>query len=131
MSVTLLRNTQDWPDERLIDQPKVSVNRALGSGAAFTWTYDLGDQWIHLVKVERIDALPSAIKLKFPLCLAGAGACPPQDVGGAPGYEVFLRAIADPKNPEHEAMVEWIGRPFEPQAFTVQEAQDRLDKITS
>ena len=119
----------DWPDELLMDESRVTLNQALANDAAFTWTYDLGDQWIHSVKVERIDALPAALKLKSPMCLAGAGACPPEDVGGAPGYELFLQAIADPKHPEHANMVEWIGRPFAPQAFTVQEVQDRLDEI--
>ena len=65
----------DWPDELLMDESRVTLNQALGNDAAFTWTYDLGDQWIHSVKVERIDALPAALKLKSPMCLAGAGAC--------------------------------------------------------
>ncbi len=45
------------------------------------------------------------------------------------GYAEFLQAIADPAHPEHGDMTAWIGRPFDPNAFNVQEAQDRLYEI--
>jgi hypothetical protein len=38
-------------------------------------------------------------------------------VGGPEGYAEFLAALADPVHPEHAAMREWIGRPFDPEAF--------------
>ena len=119
----------DWPDESLDDESKVTLNKALGYSATFNWTYDFGDNWTHRIKVERVDTMPAELKLQFPMCLAGAGACPPEDVGGAPGYADFLRAIADPEHPEHDDMTAWIGRPFDPNAFNVQEAQDRLYEI--
>ena len=49
--------------------------------------------------------------------LAGERACPPEDVGGVPGYEQFLGAIKDPKHPQHEEYLEWIGGDFDPEAF--------------
>lgn len=119
----------DWPDESMDDESKVSLTKALGQSTTFTWTYDFGDHWAHKIKVERVDSLPAELKLQFPMCLAGAGACPPEDVGGTPGYAQFLQAIADPAHPEHDEMTEWIGRPFDPHAFHVQEAQDRLYEI--
>jgi hypothetical protein len=119
----------DWPDELVMDQSRVSLSQALGSDAAFTWTYDFGDRWVHAVKLERISTVPAALKLKHPLCLAGACTCPPENVGGAPGYELFLQAIADPGHPEHEDMMAWVGSPFDPLAFRVQEVQARLDEI--
>ena len=54
---------------------------------------------------------------RYPWCLDGAGACPPEDVGGTYGYERFLAAIADPAHPEHREMREWYGREFDPRAF--------------
>lgn len=118
----------DWPDE-MEDESKVTLTKALGYSITFTWTYDFGDDWAHKIKVERIDTMPAELKLQFPMCLAGAGACPPEDVGGAPGYAEFLEAIADPAHPEHGNMTSWIGRPFDPNAFSAQEAQDRLYEI--
>ena len=48
------------------------------------------------------------------LCLGGENACPPEDVGGAPGYASFLAAIADPRHEEHRNYMEWNGGSFEP-----------------
>jgi hypothetical protein len=53
----------------------------------------------------------------YPRCIAGAGACPPEDVGGVAGYAEFLRAMADPRHPERAAMREWAGGAFDPHAF--------------
>lgn len=119
----------DWPDESMDDESKVTLTKALGYSTTFTWTYDFGNDWTHKIKVERVDTMPAELKLQFPMCLAGAGACPLEDVGGTPGYADFLQAISDPAHPEHDDMTAWIGRPFDPNAFNVQEAQDRLYEI--
>lgn len=119
----------DWPDESVDDESKVTLTKALGGSSTFAWTYDFGDNWTHKIHVERVNDMPAELKLQSPMCLAGSGACPPEDVGGAPGYAEFLRAIADPEHPQHDDMTEWIGGPFDPEAFNVQEVQDRLYEI--
>lgn len=119
----------DWPDESMDDESKVTLTKALAGSNTFIWLYDFGDSWTHKIRVERVDTMPEELKLQFPMCLAGSGTCPPEDVGGAPGYAAFLQAIADPEHPEHDDMTEWIGAPFDPQAFSVQEVQDRLYEI--
>ncbi|TPW07428.1 MAG: plasmid pRiA4b ORF-3-like [Alphaproteobacteria bacterium] len=74
------------------------------------YLYDFGDGWEHTVKVERIlDATPG---LDLPILIAAHGACPPEDVGGPPGYDEFRAAVADPKHERHEEMLEWRGPDF-------------------
>jgi hypothetical protein len=51
------------------------------------------------------------------LCLGGENACPPEDVGGAPGYANFLAAIADPRHDEHEDYLARCGGDFDPARF--------------
>jgi len=79
------------------------------------YQYDFGDSWLHEVRFEEV--APMAARRKYPRCLAGARRCPPEDCGGSMGYAEFLEAISDPKHPEHESFVEWIGGPFDPEAF--------------
>jgi len=55
---------------------------------SFVYLYDIGADCQHKVKVEAIVTLEAPIE--FAVCIADANACPPEDVGGAPGYEQFL-----------------------------------------
>ncbi|MGB8475447.1 MAG: plasmid pRiA4b ORF-3 family protein [Candidatus Acidiferrum sp.] len=86
-----------------------------GDGFRFRYDYDFGDNWKHALVVERILA-PDA-GAKYPRCLDGARACPPEDVGGIHGYGEFLEALRDLNHPAHEEMSAWIGRKFDPAAF--------------
>jgi hypothetical protein len=81
----------------------------------FTYTYDFGDNWEHEVLVERI--MPPEAGERYPVCLKGKRACPPEDVGGAWGYEEFAEAIRDPEHERHEELLEWVGGEFDPEAF--------------
>ncbi len=88
------------------------------------YEYDFGDSWEHDVVLESIgEATPA---LRYPRVVGGKRACPPEDVGGYPGYEQFLEAIADPEHEEHASMLEWIGGAFDPEAFDLIDANDRL-----
>lgn len=80
-------------------------------GATFRYDYDFGDGWEHDVVFLRTTTADG------PHCLDGAGACPPEDCGGPPGYEHLLEVLADPAHPEHEDLADWIGRPVDPEAF--------------
>ena len=83
------------------------------------YIYDFGDNWEHKIQLERI--LPRDKNVEYPICLAGRRACPPEDCGGVWGYEGFLEAIKNPKHPEHEEMLEWIGGEFDPEHFDPEE----------
>lgn len=74
------------------------------SKQTFTYIYDFGDDWIHQITVEKI--VPDEIKK--PVCLAGKGTCPPEDCGGAWGYENLKVILADPNHEEHQEMKEWL-----------------------
>jgi hypothetical protein len=77
--------------------------------------YDFGDGWKHNIRLEKIE--PANPDLKYPCCLDGARACPPEDVGGNIGYENFLDSIKDPDDDQHEQLLEWIGGSFDPEHF--------------
>lgn len=113
----------DFPE--VMDEEGVTLRKALDARKTFQYLYDYGDAWWHNVKIEKIVPAPAAFERA--LCIGGENTCPPQDVGGAPGYEEFLEALADPRHPEHANLKRWIGRPFDPRAFDIEEVNRRLN----
>ena len=79
------------------------------------YIYDFGDDWHHSVVLEGI--FPRFAGVAYPRCLAGERACPPEDCGGAIGYEMLLEALKDPKHPEHKSMKRWVGKDYDPEWF--------------
>jgi hypothetical protein len=101
------------------DPRTVSVG-AMSDGAVFRYDYDFGDGWEHDVRVEQHRVAEA------PTCLDGARACPPEDCGGAPGYEHLLDVVTDPGHPEHAELIDWLGGPPDPEAFDAVEATARM-----
>ncbi|CAE6934876.1 hypothetical protein R69927_07371 [Paraburkholderia domus] len=118
----------DVPDDPpVLDEAKATLAVVLGDRKLFTYIYDFGDNWQHRVKVEKI--LPPDPDLRSPICLAGRNACPPEDVGGGPGYIGFLEAITDPSHEDHEQLLECCGGSFDPDAFDVAAVNERLSEF--
>jgi hypothetical protein len=89
-----------------------------GEGPSFVYTYDFGDDWRHIVKLETLLALKPAPKTAT--CSDGARCCPPEDVGGPHGYVEFLRVLFDPESDELEEqkhLKRWSGGKFDPERF--------------
>ncbi|MEJ3743652.1 plasmid pRiA4b ORF-3 family protein [Actinomycetes bacterium KLBMP 9797] len=105
------------PDGELAlrDELDARLDTVATKGGRFLYTYDFGDWWEHEVVVE--DVLGAEPDERYPACVDGARACPPEDVGGAYGYAQFLAALRDPAHREYESMRAWFGRPFDPEHF--------------
>jgi hypothetical protein len=114
---------EDWTplrDERrarLADVLAAPKERAL-------YTYDFGDDWEHEIVVEKI--LQPEPEVRYPVCVAGRRACPPEDVGGPWGYERLIEALSDPTDPEREEYLDWLGGSFDPKAFDLAETNHLL-----
>jgi len=81
-------------------------------GQTFKYTYDFGDNWQHIVTLEK-QIIGDSLR-KYPLCFEGRRACPPEDCGGPPGFAQLRRIMKNPAHPEYQAFCEWIGYPFFP-----------------
>jgi hypothetical protein len=93
-------------------------------GAKAEYTYDFGDNWEHAVIFEKI--LTPEAGLIYPLCIAGKLHGPPEDCGGIGGFYDFLETVGNPDHEEHEAMLEWFGGSFDPQSFSLDAVNRRL-----
>ena len=103
---------------RRVSESRTTLDRVLRRPKdRMRYEYDFGDSWEHDILLEAV--LPAEPGGTYPRVEAGRRACPPEDVGGVPGYVGFLEALEDPAHPEHAEMLEWIGGNFDPEAFTV------------
>ena len=84
-------------------------------GVVMNYEYDFGDGWEHEILLEGI--LLREPKTKYPRCIDGERACPPEDCGGPWGYENMLKILADPEHEEHEQTVTWLGGSYDPARF--------------
>ena len=97
-----------------------------GKRFAFEYEYDFGDGWRHEVLFE--GCLRAERGQRYPVCLEGERACPPEDVGGVRGYRDFLQAITDPEHEDHDRLLEWAGGRFDPQGFDPAKATKAMRK---
>ena len=63
-------------------------------GSRFLYEYDFGDSWLHEVTLE--DILEHRPGKRYPICVGGQRACPPEDCGGAVG---LCRALGGHRRP--------------------------------
>jgi Plasmid pRiA4b ORF-3-like protein len=100
-------------------------------GETVGYEYDFGDGWEHEIVLEQL--LVAEPGGQYPACLAGAGACPPEDCGGVHGFADIIDTLADPTHPEHQHVLEWLGiekgSDFDPAHFDTADANRRLDTV--
>jgi hypothetical protein len=116
------------PELQYRDERKVRLNDLVKPGDRLEYNYDFGDSWEHDILIEEATvAMPDG---HYPRCVAGQAACPPEDVGGTPGYARLIQILADPGHEEHQDMLRWLGLDnrgqFDPARFTLDEANQRL-----
>ena len=114
------------PDWEVLDSDKLTLEKIFAGGkTSFQYEYDMGDGWIHEITLKRqIESEETK-----PKCIGGARACPPEDCGGVPGYYQLLEAISDPKNEEHDSMLEWVGKGYDPEAFDAAAVDKALKRL--
>jgi len=112
---------------RLLDEFNVRLRPLVSPGDRLRYRYDLGDDWRHEIVIEgEVDGVAGEL---YPLCIDGAGACPPEDCGGIGGYRELLEALAGPRSRRQRDLLRWLGGPFDPADFSVDDANARFDLL--
>ena len=116
------------------DESRVRAIDLLGKpGDSVRYTYDFGDNWVHLVTHVAIRQ-GSGPRTRHSECIGGKGACPPEDCGGIHGYRHAIAAQGDPDHPEHAELREWLegmGRyPLDPSAFDLDTANSAVAGVS-
>lgn len=90
------------------------------------YEYDFGDAWEHTITLEKV------VKSKTfqATYLEGNGERPPEDVGGAWGFEEYLRIMANEKHPRHQDMKAWAESQKE-RKLSPEKINQRLKRVIS
>ncbi len=110
---------------RTRDAANMRIGKLVERGVtSFIYTYDFGDNWRHRVEIEEVtSAIPAT---DYPRFVDGERRAPPEDVGGTPGFEEFLNAMAKPRHPERASMIQWYGGIFDPADISRDEIHTRM-----
>ena len=118
----------DWMDPPTRDAGNIRLGKLVERGVtAFTYTYDFGDDWRHSIEIEGV--FPADPEADYPRFVDGERRAPPEDVGGLPGFEQFLNAMAKTRHPARKSMLEWYGRPFDPADISHDKIHARMAKL--
>lgn len=122
-NLSILEPSEDY-SHKVTDSKKILLKDALTTEKQkFSYKYDFGDCWEHSIIVEKI--LEKDESKKYPICIEGKMACPPEDCGGVWSYKQMLNALKDKNHPEYERWTEWIGE-FDAEEFDIDKVNQRL-----
>jgi hypothetical protein len=112
-------------DSDIAEEAQVRLDQAAPSAKTrFRYEYDFGDGWEHEIVVEAVQ--PPEPGQQLPVCLAGERAAPPEDSGGIWRYGWMLESLANPKDPDRDELLDWLGGPIDPEAFDLEAVNQRL-----
>lgn len=118
----------DFDDFGALDYSGIRISDLVarhGSKLRMRYEYDFGDGWQHDVVLEKVmESEPGA---RYPRCIDGERACPPEDVGGVYAFADYVAAITNPNHSEHRELLEWNG-PFDAAQFDPAKATRRMKK---
>ncbi|MEV7647294.1 plasmid pRiA4b ORF-3 family protein [Arthrobacter sp. NPDC089319] len=130
-----IAGSDDSADEMDMDSAEgMTVGQLLsGEGSTLVYEYDLGDSWLHTVTVTG----PAIVPAGQISCLGGANRAPLEDAGGLWGYHEKLRILADPSDPEHAEIADWVRyvtgafdpTTFDPTEFDLDAVNKSLDRM--
>lgn len=118
----------DFIDYFILDSTKTLLSQIIPKTKkrfVIKYEYDFGDEWIHEVVFEGQQPLKK--NTRYPICLEGERACPPEDIGGIWGYLDFLAQLSDEANVSDEEFMENFG-PFDPENFDPQQTTKDMRK---
>jgi hypothetical protein len=112
----------------VIHERRVCVADLLAEpGDRLLYEYDFGDGWTHEIRFEGI-AAPQR-DARYPRCLKGKRACPPEDVGGPWGYAAMLARGPKKKVPAPPRALRLHESDFDPNAFDLDTVNSALRRL--
>ena len=103
-----------FDDRKVYHAKSIRLGTLIDRGVReFLYLYDFGDNWRHRIMV--LEVRQGDPGNEYPRFVAATRRAPPEDVGGISGFADFLETMSDPEHDEHDRMVEWYGKRFDPE----------------
>ena len=117
------------PDDELghRDESKFRLGDLAAGADRIDYEYDFGDGWDHALDIEARTV--AAEGNEYPACVAGEGACPPEDCGGSYGFAEFKAVLAGPPSAERAELLQWAGGDYDPDRFDLSVANSAVKVI--
>jgi hypothetical protein len=103
---------RDTPETNPLPAEEATLQDLAALSKTFKYNYVFGEDWQHTMQILDVSCNQDSAAV-VPKLLAGEGRCPPADIGGPSGYDVYLSAIADAAHPLHETMIEFDDPDFD------------------
>lgn len=100
-----------------LNEHKIKISKYFSKVSRAFYEYDFGDRWVHNIILEK--KLPMT-NIKYPICLGGKRACPPEDCGGVWGYKNLVKIMRNKRHRNYKEQVEWRGEHFYAEKFNLQ-----------
>ncbi len=110
------------PQSIFMNDMDMTVGEIFNNREELFYTYDFGDEWNHRITLESI----VTATYRYPELLEMKGECPPDDVGGEPGFDYFLHIMSDPSHPDYECQSEWYESQIQHRCHSMEEINQRL-----
>jgi hypothetical protein len=119
---------RETPDTNPLPAEQATLSDLIVFGRTFKYNYVFGEDWQHTIEIEEVS--PALADGNDPRLLSAEGRCPPADIGGPSGYELYLTALADPRHAHHETMLEWDDPNFDPNTVNISNLRNNLTNLS-
>ncbi len=93
----------------------------------FLYRYHFGEGWMVELRVEKL--LPIEKGARYPKCLAGERAGPPEDCGGVQPFHDMLHALQETGTDMQRKWREWVGPDYDPAVCDVARINKGIRKL--
>jgi hypothetical protein len=92
-----------------------------------TYDYQIGEGWRVDIRVEK--SAPAGKGVRYPACVAGERAGPPEDCGGIEAFHDMLACLKEPTSELGREWLGWLGPEYDPGACDLDKVNLALRKL--
>ena len=92
-----------------------------------TYDYQFGEGWRVDIRVEKTAAAGKGVR--YPACIGGERAGPPEDCGGVEAFHDMLACLKDPASELGKEWSGWLGPDYDPSACDLEKVNQALRKL--